>query len=552
MFLRRVSLVAFAALITGWFGGISHAQSGAQFPGQAWIPADGNAVPGSGNVPPSVRITCPEPSSLVAIRTLPSIRILWEGSDPDGSTGRPIEYKYILLGPSSEFPPSLALINPDSLRRYYAGHPLGPWSGWDSTGADTTRVQFTNLIPNEPYIFVVIGFDEAGDYSPVFSFSSNMLRLEVTFAGFHGPRLTLIGPGLEYQYPSGGYCVCPSAEVPTDVAENRRVTFQWFADPDGVCQGATIRAYRWALDIEDVTDETPRSDEQTDVRHWSARSLTGTSATIGPFVRGEQHRLYIEAEDNAGLKSLGIIVLTVVESTNQDPECASAAPEPREIWPANHEFVSVDVAGVSDADGDPVTVTVTRVTQDEPSGEVQDAGVVNKREGDRDCADAIIDPSGTVQLRAERSGRGNGRVYTIWFSASDGQGGSCDGSVQVCVPHDRGNSVCVDDGQKFNSVGSCLEKRLHGESAPLAAVSLSPMTRNGNAATFRYSLPAAGHVLVAVFDVVGRRVATLENATRSAGPHEVAWDTSGMPHGMYFCRLQAGAATVTRSLLISR
>jgi hypothetical protein len=123
----------------------------------------------------------------------------------------------------------------------------------------------------------------------------------------------------------------------------------------------------------------------------------------------------------------------------------------------------------------------------------------------------------------------------------------------VCVPRDRSHPVCVDDGQKFNSLGPCpRDGHRHGENEPLAAVSLSPMARTGNTATVRYSLPASGRVLVAVYDVAGRRVATLENAPQSAGEHEVAWDTSGLPHGMYFCRLQAGPATVARSLLILR
>jgi hypothetical protein len=38
-------------------------------------------------------------------------------------------------------------------------------------------------------------------------------------------------------------------------------------------------------------------------------------------------------------------------------------------------------------------------------------------------------------LRAERSGKGNGRVYQVDFTADDGQGGSCTGSVNVGVPH---------------------------------------------------------------------------------------------------------------------
>jgi hypothetical protein len=42
-----------------------------------------------------------------------------------------------------------------------------------------------------------------------------------------------------------------------------------------------------------------------------------------------------------------------------------------------------------------------------------------------------------VQVRAERSGLGDGRVYTISFTAKDPAGASCSGAVTVSVPHDK-------------------------------------------------------------------------------------------------------------------
>jgi hypothetical protein len=52
-------------------------------------------------------------------------------------------------------------------------------------------------------------------------------------------------------------------------------------------------------------------------------------------------------------------------------------------------------------------------------------------------------------LRAERSGIGNGRVYEIRFTADDGHGGRCTGSVQVKVL--KGWAHPIDDGQKYDS-----------------------------------------------------------------------------------------------------
>ena len=57
-----------------------------------------------------------------------------------------------------------------------------------------------------------------------------------------------------------------------------------------------------------------------------------------------------------------------------------------------------------------------------------------------------------AQVRAERSGTGNGRVYAITFKADDGKGGTCTATVNVVVPHDQGGSIVpIDDGQNFDS-----------------------------------------------------------------------------------------------------
>jgi hypothetical protein len=81
--------------------------------------------------------------------------------------------------------------------------------------------------------------------------------------------------------------------------------------------------------------------------------------------------------------------------------------------------------------------------QDEPT----------KGTGDGDaCPDAYIPPnSSTAYVRAERSGTGNGRVYTTYFTASDGRGGNCQGSVKVSVPHDRSGGAAIDDGPRYDS-----------------------------------------------------------------------------------------------------
>jgi len=258
---------------------------------------------------PTVNILSPLPRALINVGLSPAVRINWSGTDPDGQfTTKPIKYKYLLIGPGSEFPLDLAITNPDSVRRYYAPN----FVGWDSTTADTTEAQFTNLTPGQNFLFVVVAFDEAGAYSPIFDLNSNMLRFRVGFAGNLGPAITMFNEFFNYSYASGGYSTDPSREVFIEVPANSRVSFNWFANSVG---GSEVSLYRWALDIPDVADNTPREDEERDVNRWSTPSLLTTQATVGPFSGGEEHRFYIEAVDNNGLRSLGIVRFQVIAST---------------------------------------------------------------------------------------------------------------------------------------------------------------------------------------------------------------------------------------------
>ncbi len=57
--------------------------------------------------------------------------------------------------------------------------------------------------------------------------------------------------------------------------------------------------------------------------------------------------------------------------------------------------------------------------------------------------------------------------------------------------------------------------------------------------TIRYELPVPSEVKLEVFDVLGRKVATLVNARLSAGQYDAVLDASSLSSGVYFYRLQA-------------
>lgn len=267
-------------------------------------------------IAPSVAIVNPPPSAIGTALVTPAVRITWNGFDPDGQfTQKPVKYKYKLLRAGDpEFDINLAKSDPDSLRRFYA---KSNFAGWDSTSADTTFKQYTGLTPNAEYLFIVIGYDEAGAYSPDFSLNSNILDLVVGFAGTLGPQFTVFNEFLFYQYTSGGFTPNdPLSWIELEVPAQRKVTFNWFADPPA---GAAIEWYRWKLDG-DVTDETSRTNEDTDWYHWSQKSNLTTNCVIGPFAGGETHFLYVEAQDNTGIVSLATVHFKSIAPTFDGPD----------------------------------------------------------------------------------------------------------------------------------------------------------------------------------------------------------------------------------------
>lgn len=114
------------------------------------------------------------------------------------------------------------------------------------------------------------------------------------------------------------------------------------------------------------------------------------------------------------------------------------------LWPPNHKMhtytladcAKVDVCpnGQAIADG-----TVTRITVDEEI-EVGPGG-----DGHTTIYDAAILDDTHFELRSERQGGMDGRVYTVYYRDADGNDGSC----QFLVPHNRGpHEGAVDSGTK--------------------------------------------------------------------------------------------------------
>jgi hypothetical protein len=100
-------------------------------------------------------------------------------------------------------------------------------------------------------------------------------------------------------------------------------------------------------------------------------------------------------------------------------------------------MVPVTINGITDPDGDPTTVTITSIFQDEP---------VNTKGDGSTAADGSGVGTSTAMIRAERTGSpqvpSNRPVDHISFTVNDGNGGSCSGTVQVKVPQRPAGNRC--------------------------------------------------------------------------------------------------------------
>ena len=170
-----------------------------------------------------------------------------------------------------------------------------------------------------------------------------------------------------------------------------------------------------------------------------AASPAGTypiTASVGSLVAANYSFIFVGA------------TLTVTPQINLPPTCGTATGG--EIWPPNHKkFYAAPINGVRDPEGTFLTITVTGILQDEPIDSTGDGNFSPDGQGIG---------TGTAWVRAERNGHqntavGDGRVYEIFFSATDGVS-LCTGSVFYTVPHDQGQrSTAIDSGVRFDSTG---------------------------------------------------------------------------------------------------
>jgi uncharacterized repeat protein (TIGR01451 family) len=179
-------------------------------------------------------------------------------------------------------------------------------------------------------------------------------------------------------------------------------------------------------------------------------SLSSTS-DVNVNAPGTYHVVW-KATDPSG--NMGTATRTVVVVDTTPPVITTNGQTPS-MWPPNHKYKTFNVTdfvtGVTDSCNTSLglsSVVIEKVTSDEPDNGGGDGDTANDMVIAANCK--------SVQLRSERSGSGNGRVYTITFKATDASGNVGRKTAKVVVPHDNGNGgSAVDSGVQSTVNGSC-------------------------------------------------------------------------------------------------
>jgi chitinase len=206
-------------------------------------------------------------------------------------------------------------------------------------------------------------------------------------------------------------------------------------------------------------DGTGSSDPDGDPLSYTWTQISGPAVTLSYGANDPGHSMpmfttpWVSADTPLKFKlvvsdgfdgtSTAYVTVTVI-NWHSPPNVANARADVPILWPPDHKMLPVQILGVIMPSDD--KITIDKVTQDEPTNGLGD--------GDTPI-DAIIRHNAApdnddVNVRAERSGKGDGRVYKVYFTVADPEQ-TAESSVQVIVPKSKKTDGAIDSGGTYDS-----------------------------------------------------------------------------------------------------
>jgi len=216
------------------------------------------------------------------------------------------------------------------------------------------------------------------------------------------------------------------------------------------------------------------------------------------------------ATDAHGNTETCSFTVTVIDN---EPPTITLSVSPDYLWPANHKMREI-TATVSTTDNCPgETIALTSITSNEPDDGLGDGDFLNDIQ-----AAGFNTPDLSFELRAERSGTGTGRIYTVTYTVTDASSNTASASATVSVPH----AV----NPKATALTGVLPNRFN-----LAQNYPNPFNPT---TMIRFDLPASSVVTLCVVDGLGREIAApVDGRLLQAGTYEIPFDGFRLASGIY-------------------
>jgi hypothetical protein len=224
--------------------------------------------------------------------------------------------------------------------------------------------------------------------------------------------------------------VCDAGAAQEIVFEGEPVVFALDGSASADADSSDVLSYLWSIECEaggfdDASSATPQ-------------------LTLDASCGCGEHVVALSVSDGFDTVSCETAV-TLLDGTTP---VLVAREEPVVLWPPNHKMWIITPDMCIESVQDACDIELVSVSSDE---------AVNARGDGNSKPDIVMDCDGSVQLRAERAGGGNGRVYTLLYRVVDEAGNEATVECRVQVPHDQGGGADLDEDEAAYELASDCE-----------------------------------------------------------------------------------------------
>jgi len=209
---------------------------------------------------------------------------------------------------------------------------------------------------------------------------------------------------------------------------------------------------------------------------------------------------------------------SVTVQDNQAPVISTVTASPDRLWPPNHQMVDVQLKYQATDNCIPFT-TILSVTSNEAQ--------INTVKGDLPN-DWILTDAHHIRLRAERAGKGQGRIYTIRILVTDASGNRDTAEVRVRVPKSNGGGP----------------RRLKGDDDEQLSLTAFP-----NPSRNYFTLQTSGNSYEKLSLRVTSQLGTIVETRTSIPANSILQIGQNYPAGLYLAELMQGNERVVTRLV---